>query len=87
METTHRLTVCLEISVAVTEGKRPADLVMAVEDYINDMAAGDFAAGGDKRGMLADGAKVTEPLEVKGVVVRDSDGAALVQTGTAIKED
>jgi hypothetical protein len=89
-ETTHRLTVCLELGVGMIEGKRPEELVTAVEEYLGHLLA---IANEERRGRLPDSsgkrdiAELTELPQVKGVIVRGSDGTALVQTGTAIKED
>lgn len=89
METTHKITLNVDITVAMIEGMRPEELVVAGEEYLLGLspslegAPNTWGTISDKSGKR-DLAKMTEPLKITGVVVRDPQGTPLVQSGSAI---
>ena len=90
MEPTHKINLHLDISVSMIGGTRPEELLLAVEKYVLGLSPS-LEGGPSTWGMLKSGkgdvAKMTEPMKVSGVVVRDAQGSALVQSGSAIPDE
>jgi hypothetical protein len=85
--TTHTVTVHVDISVELESDRRPEELVVSVGDYVGALTHSSESA---MRGTIPAGArtnaiaKMTAPLKVTGVLVRDSGGETIVQSGSAI---
>lgn len=85
----YTITTHVEISLELMEGRRPAELALATEEYIqrlNDFLESDkqtwWTMFEPKSGGRMEKAKLTQPLELTGLIVRDADGETLLRSGS-----
>lgn len=87
----YRITTHIDISVELTDGRRSSELAPAAEEYIrrlNDLLQSDthtwWSMYEPKSGGMVETAKLTEPLELTGLIVREADGTTLLRSGSGL---
>lgn len=86
----YTITTHVEISVELMEGRRPAEPSLATEyiQRLNDFLESDkqtwWTMFEPKSGGRIEKAKLTQPLELTGLIVRDADSETLLRSGSGL---
>ncbi len=90
----YTITAHLDISVELTDGRRFAELVVATEEYVrrlNDYLESNkqnwWSMFETKSGGRLETAKLTKPLDMTGLIVRDAHGTTLLRSGSGLDDD
>ncbi len=81
--TKYTVTAHLEVPVELDAERHPAELVRAVTQKL-ERGLGEHV---DPQDWLSlDGGRITDAVKVTGIVVRHSNGAVVVTSGTAVEQ-
>jgi hypothetical protein len=84
METTkYTVTAHVDVPVELDDERHPAELVRAVTEKL-EKGLGEYAD--PKDWLRLDGGRITDVVKVTGILVRHSNGAVVVTSGTGVDQ-
>ena len=84
METTkYTVTAHIDVPVELEKGRYPAELVRSVTEKLERGLSG-YTSSDPKEWERLPGGRLTDVVKVTGVVIRHSNGAVVVASGTGV---